>query len=160
MIWSPFSSCYEARQKHESAASSHYLQPNQSLFSWPHEGSKFSKQQKRLMTGMILFRGRINTYEALDLSTLHLKELSVVHPMPSKIPVYYWSVKTTNHLSQTFRAKIFLWESFKTSITSSHKTIEKERRLKTYSLQQKGAKPEASVRKSQYQQYFPMGLTI
>ena len=87
---------------------------------------------------MILFRGGINTYETLDLSGLHLKGLSVVHPMPSKIPVNCWSVKTTNHLSQTFRAKIFLWESFKTSITSSHKTIEKERRLKTYSLQQKG----------------------
>ena len=63
-----------------------------------------------------------------------LEGLSVVHLMPSKIPVYCWSMKTTNHLSQTLRAKIFLWKSFKTSITSNHKTIEKERKLKTYSL--------------------------
>ena len=48
------------------------------------------------MTDTILFRGGINTYETLDLSALHLKGLSVVHPMPSKIPVYCWSVKTTN----------------------------------------------------------------
>ena len=63
-----------------------------------------------------------------------LEGLSVVHLMPSKIPVYCWSMKTTNHLSQTLRAKIFLWKLFKTSITSNHKTIEKERKLKTYSL--------------------------
>ena len=87
---------------------------------------------------MILFRGGINTYEALDLSALPLKGLSVVHPMPSKIPVYCWSMKTTNHLSQILRAKIFLWKSFKISITRNNKTIEKERKLKTYSLQQKG----------------------
>jgi len=33
-----------------------------------------SANTKKAMKGMILFRGGINTYEALDLSALHLKD--------------------------------------------------------------------------------------